>query len=45
MAEIFWWVIFPYITVTIMMIGVLYRFAFRQLTWSAPSTNFLKRNG
>lgn len=43
MAEIFWWVIFPYITVTIMMIGVLYRFAFRQLTWSAPSTNFFEK--
>ena len=43
MADIFWWVIFPYITGTIMIFGLLYRYAFRQLTWAAPSTNFLEK--
>jgi len=42
-ADIFWWVIFPYITGTIMIFGLLYRYAFRQLTWAAPSTNFLEK--
>jgi|SRR5690625_3199500 len=26
-----------------MIVGVLYRFAFRQLSWSAPSTNFFEK--
>ncbi|HLQ72362.1 MAG TPA: respiratory nitrate reductase subunit gamma [Bacillota bacterium] len=43
MAEIFWWVIFPYITVTIMIAGLLYRYAYKQLTWSAPSTAFFEK--
>jgi nitrate reductase gamma subunit len=43
MADIFWWVIFPYITITIMIGGLLYRFAFRQLTWAAPSTNIFEK--
>jgi nitrate reductase gamma subunit len=43
MSAIFWWVIFPYITVTIMILGLLYRFAFRQLTWTAPSTEFFEK--
>lgn len=43
MASLFWWVIFPYITLTIMILGLLYRFAFRQLTWTAPSTNFFEK--
>ncbi|WP_164669513.1 respiratory nitrate reductase subunit gamma [Virgibacillus doumboii] len=43
MAEIFWWVIFPYITLTIMLFGSIYRFAFRQLTWVAPSTEFFEK--
>src|SRR5699024_6670823 len=38
MNAIFWWVVFPYITGLIMVIGLLYRFAYRQLTWAAPST-------
>lgn len=45
MAEVFWWVVFPYVTLTIMVVGLLYRYAFRQLTWAAPSTNFLEKNG
>lgn len=39
----FWWVIFPYVALTIMVVGILYRFAFRQLTWAAPSTEFFEK--
>src|SRR5690625_176827 len=43
MCEIFWWVIFPYITGLIMIVGLLYRYAFRQLSWAAPSTEFFEK--
>ncbi|GGJ85127.1 nitrate reductase subunit gamma [Lentibacillus kapialis] len=43
MSDIFWWVIFPYASLTIMILGLLYRFAFRQLTWAAPSTEFFEK--
>lgn len=43
MTNIIWWIIFPYITLTIMILGVLYRYAFRQLSWTAPSTEFFER--
>lgn len=43
MAEIFWWVIFPYITGIIMIVGLLYRYAFRQISWAAPSTEFFEK--
>ena len=43
MAEIFLWVIFPYLTGIIMIVGLLYRYAFRQLTWAAPSTEFFEK--
>ncbi|SHF54858.1 respiratory nitrate reductase subunit gamma [Ornithinibacillus halophilus] len=43
MADIFWWVIFPYLTGTIMIVGLLYRYVFRQLTWAAPSTEFFEK--
>lgn len=43
MTAIFWWIIFPYITGLIMIVGVLYRFAFRQLSWAAPSTEFFEK--
>ncbi|WP_363549508.1 respiratory nitrate reductase subunit gamma [Caldifermentibacillus hisashii] len=43
MVDIFLWVVFPYICLTIMIFGLLYRFAFRQLTWAAPSTNFFEK--
>lgn len=43
MAAIFWWVIVPYILLTIMIVGTLYRFAFRQLTWTAPSTEIFEK--
>lgn len=43
MAEIFWWIIFPYLTLAIMIIGSLYRFAYGQLKWVAPSTEFFEK--
>lgn len=43
MTAIFWWVVFPYLTLTIMIFGLLYRFAFRQLSWAAPSTEFFEK--
>lgn len=43
MAGIFWWVVFPYITLTVMIVGLLYRFAFRQVTWTAPSTEIFEK--
>ncbi|WP_188205546.1 respiratory nitrate reductase subunit gamma [Alkalibacillus aidingensis] len=41
MTDIFWWVIFPYISITILIVGLIYRYAFNQLSWTAPSTEFL----
>ncbi|MGM8216482.1 respiratory nitrate reductase subunit gamma [Bacillaceae bacterium W0354] len=43
MNEIFWWVIFPYIMLSIMIVGLLYRYAFRQISWAAPSTEFFEK--
>lgn len=43
MASIFWWVIFPYVTLLIMIVGVLYRYVFGQKTWAAPSTEFFEK--
>lgn len=43
MLDIFLWVVFPYITLTIMVLGCLYRFMYRQKTWVAPSTEFLEK--
>ncbi|RCX17372.1 respiratory nitrate reductase gamma subunit [Fontibacillus phaseoli] len=43
MTGIFWWVVFPYITLTVMIVGLLYRFAFRQVSWTAPSTEIFEK--
>lgn len=43
MADIFWWVIYPYVTGLILIIGLLYRFAYRQISWAAPSTEFFEK--
>ncbi|MDQ0300344.1 nitrate reductase gamma subunit [Salibacterium salarium] len=43
MAGIFWWVIFPYMTLAIMFVGLLYRYAYRQKSWSAPSTEMFEK--
>ncbi|WP_088008284.1 respiratory nitrate reductase subunit gamma [Indiicoccus explosivorum] len=43
MGEIFWWVVFPYLTLAIMIVGSLYRFAYNQLSWVAPSTEIFEK--
>jgi len=43
MAGIFWWVVFPYIALTVMLLGMLYRFAWRGVSWTAPSTEFFEK--
>ncbi|MFC3040625.1 respiratory nitrate reductase subunit gamma [Virgibacillus xinjiangensis] len=43
MPEVFWWVVYPYVTLMMMLLGLLYRYAFRQLSWAAPSTEFLEK--
>lgn len=43
MAAIFWWVVFPYITLTIMIAGMLYKFTFNQKGWTAPSTEIFEK--
>ena len=43
MPGLFWWVIFPYITLIIMIVGILYRYVFGQKTWAAPSTEFFEK--
>ncbi|RCW67020.1 respiratory nitrate reductase subunit gamma [Saliterribacillus persicus] len=43
MEGIFWWVIFPYLTLAIMIIGSIYRFASNQISWVAPSTEFFEK--
>ncbi|GAB3060184.1 respiratory nitrate reductase subunit gamma [Virgibacillus ainsalahensis] len=42
-SNIFWWIVYPYITLMIMVTGLLYRYAFRQLSWAAPSTEFFEK--
>ncbi|WP_022794514.1 respiratory nitrate reductase subunit gamma [Marinococcus halotolerans] len=41
--DIFWWLIFPYLCLTIMIVGTLYRFMFTQKSWAAPSTEFFEK--
>lgn len=43
MTGLFWWVVYPYIALTVMILGLLYRFAFRQASWAAPSTEIFER--
>lgn len=43
MEGIFWWVIFPYLSLALMIIGSIYRFAFNQKSWVAPSTEFFEK--
>ncbi|MFC7680163.1 respiratory nitrate reductase subunit gamma [Paenibacillus sp. GCM10028914] len=43
MAGIFWWVVFPYMMLTILIVGLLYRFTFNQVSWTAPSTELLEK--
>lgn len=43
MAAVFWWVVFPYIALTILVVGLLYRFTFGQSKWTAPSTELFEK--
>ncbi len=41
--NLFFWVILPYITVTILVLGLLVRYNFDQLGWSARSTEIFEK--
>jgi respiratory nitrate reductase, gamma subunit len=43
MSAVFWWVVFPYITLTILIVGLLYRFTYKQKKWTAPSTEIFEK--
>ncbi|AZU62969.1 respiratory nitrate reductase subunit gamma [Neobacillus mesonae] len=43
MEELFWWIIFPYICGTILIVATFFRFVFRGKTWTAPSTEIFGR--
>lgn len=43
MAAQFWWVIFPYLSVALMLGGSLYRYAHNQLSWGSRSSEILER--
>lgn len=43
MAAIFWWVVFPYITMTVLVAGLLLRFTYGQKSWTAPSTEIMEK--
>jgi nitrate reductase gamma subunit len=43
MIHQFLWVIYPYITLTIMIAGLLYRYTYKQIGWGAPSTEILEK--
>ncbi len=43
MAAIFWWVVFPYIAGTTLILGTLYSYAYRRVNWTAPSTEIFEK--
>jgi len=43
MNSLFWWVVFPYMALTLMIFGILFRFMYRQKTWAAPSTEIFEK--
>ncbi|PGS78527.1 respiratory nitrate reductase subunit gamma [Bacillus cereus] len=43
MTEIFWWMIFPYMSGTILVLGTIYRFVFRGMSCYAPSTEIFEK--
>lgn len=43
MIQQFWWVIYPYLTLSIMVLGSLYRYTYAQIGWGAPSTEILEK--
>lgn len=43
MSSIFWWIVFPYICLTILVLGTFYRFVHRRMDWVAPSTEIFEK--
>ncbi|KPV44238.1 respiratory nitrate reductase subunit gamma [Alicyclobacillus ferrooxydans] len=39
----FWWVVFPYLTLAVMIIGMLYRFVYNQRGWGSKSSEILEK--
>ncbi|KXG43857.1 respiratory nitrate reductase subunit gamma [Tepidibacillus decaturensis] len=39
----FWWVIFPYLTLTIFVVGHIYRYNTDQFGWTAKSSEFMEK--
>lgn len=40
--EQFWWVIFPYLSLVIMILGSIYRFIYRPIAWGSKSSQILE---
>ena len=43
MEVVFWWTVFPYICGTILVIATFYRFVYRGISWTAPSTEIFEK--
>ncbi|WP_027417351.1 respiratory nitrate reductase subunit gamma [Aneurinibacillus terranovensis] len=43
MISLFLWVIYPYLALCIMVVGLLFRYNYGQLHWGAPSTELLEK--
>lgn len=41
--ESFWWVIYPYLMITVFVLGHIYRYQTDQLDWTARSSEFLEK--
>lgn len=39
----FWWVIYPYLTLVVMVVGSLYRYAYNPMSWGSRSSEILER--
>lgn len=39
----FWWLIYPYVTLTILVVGTLYRYVFSQRSWGSKSSEILEK--
>lgn len=39
----FWWLVYPYVTLTILVVGTLYRYVFSQRSWGSKSSEILEK--
>lgn len=39
----FWWVVYPYLALSVMVVGTLYRYAHHQLSWTSRSSELLEQ--